>query len=118
MMSGIRLKSNKWFVYLIHFQQTIGTAKHSAQHYIGSTNNVPGRLQRHRSGRGARILQYCNKTAIDYNVIRVWLCSDQKTAMQWERQLKRYKNSKKLCPKCNPKTAMQYMRSDYNDYQL
>lgn len=85
-------------VYLIHFDRKL--SKH-AQHYIGyvcSISNLSRRLEHHRTGNGARILNECNERAINYEIVRVW----ESATKSFERELKNTKNSPKLCPICNP----------------
>ncbi|WP_013334863.1 GIY-YIG nuclease family protein [Gloeothece verrucosa] len=45
-------------VYLLHYEQPIGNKNNpleSAQHYLGSTDNLASRLLEHRKGNGAKI---------------------------------------------------------------
>ena len=88
-----RTKSN---VYLIHFEKNL----EHARHYIGATDDVQARLERHKQGLGANILRVCNEHNIDYKVVRIW---DSKP-IGFERLLKNRKNAPSLCPVCNPDT--------------
>ena len=83
-------------VYLIHFDEKY----HHAAHYIGfcEEGNVEARLERHKSGNGARLLQVLNEKGIDYKIVRVWEHGDR----NFERKLKNHKKSSRHCPICNP----------------
>ena len=83
-------------VYLIHFDEKY----HHAAHYIGfcEEGKVEARLERHKSGGGARLLQVLNEKGIDYKIVRVWRDKDR----NFERKLKNHKKSSRHCPICNP----------------
>ena len=81
-------------VYLLHFDRPY---KH-AKHYLGYTKNLARRLERHRKGDSARLIQVIKDAGISWNLARVWMMP-----RGYERYLKdHYKNSPKLCPICNP----------------
>ena len=83
--------------YLIHLDRRLGS-RHpngSAGHYLGTTIDLDRRLATHREGRGARILAAANVRGIAYDVVRVW-----PGGREVERQLKRLRNSPRLCPRC------------------
>lgn len=80
-------------VYLICFDKSY----HHARHYLGFTKGpVEDRLDEHRRGHGARLLQVINEAGIGWRLVRTWR-GDRKL----ERRLKRWKKSRKLCPICN-----------------
>ncbi|HEY4690009.1 MAG TPA: GIY-YIG nuclease family protein [Anaerolineae bacterium] len=81
-------------VYLLHFSRPY---KH-ARHYMGSASNLEARLQHHRAGSGARLIQVILEAGLDFVVSRTWPGDKQA-----ERRLKNQKNSPRLCPICNPK---------------
>lgn len=83
-------------VYLIHFASRL----HHAGHYVGwcGKGRLAERIDRHRSGRGARLLAALNQKGIEYNVERTWEGVDK----DFERKVKRRKEGNKLCPVCNP----------------
>ncbi|MFN3652576.1 MAG: endonuclease [Armatimonadota bacterium] len=87
-------------VYLIHFERAVGTPRKRAQHYLGYAEDLPSRLDTHRQGRGARLLQVVQLLGIRWRVVRTW---DGDRAR--ERQLKRWKKSRTLCPVCRGKEA-------------
>jgi predicted GIY-YIG superfamily endonuclease len=86
-------------VYLIHFDRPIGNAgnpRGQASHYLGyASKSLKSRIERHRSGNGARILQVISQLGIDWKVVRTW--SGNKAL---ERKLKNQHNAPKLCPVC------------------
>lgn len=87
-------------IYLIHFDRPIGTERHSAQHYCGfvdgDENSVQARLEEHRAGWGAKILNHCNRQGIGYKVART-MPGDRNR----ERQLKNGKKLRAYCPICS-----------------
>ena len=94
-------------VYIIHLNQPMSRGTNgrgqalSASHYIGYTNSVDRRMMEHASGRGARFLEVCRERGIAFEVTRIWEGADRR----FERRLKKYKKSKRLCPVCNPNAA-------------
>lgn len=79
-------------VYLIHFS----TPYKHAKHYCGYTSrSLKERLERHREGRGARLMEVITQAGIAWDVVRTW-----KGNRELERKLKRRKNSPQLCPIC------------------
>ena len=86
--------------YLIHFDKPIGHGRMGqAQHYLGSTTNLKGRLYHHRNCNGSRIMAAVCKAGIPWQVVRTWESDTRET----ESQLKRAKNNRRLCPVCNKK---------------
>lgn len=99
-------------VYLLHFDQTLSqgpdprTGKpRAAGHYIGSTDDLVGRMLQHSDGHGARIVQALIQRGGDFVLARQWEGVDRK----FERHLKRRKEAPRLCPKCSP-GAMKWAR--------
>lgn len=90
-------------IYLIHFEQPLGTPRHQARNYLGyvkgDEQTVHFRLQEHRAGWGAKITLAANQRGIRYEVVRT-LPGDRNE----ERRLKNQKNLGRLCPICSPKT--------------
>jgi predicted GIY-YIG superfamily endonuclease len=79
------------FVYLLHFSENY---KH-ARHYLGCTDDLEERLTRHRQGRGARLVEVITEAGLEFQLARTW-----HGGFELERQLKRQKNSPRLCPIC------------------
>ena len=85
-------------VYLIHFERPIGdlgNPRGRAQHYLGSSDDLEARLEAHRSGNGARLMEVVSERGVDWELVRTW--PGGRTA---ERKLKRWHNSRRLCPIC------------------
>jgi predicted GIY-YIG superfamily endonuclease len=80
-------------VYLIHFDRPY----HHARHYLGSSNDVPSRLEDHKSGRGANIMKVVTDAGIGWSVSRMWLDGGR----ELERKFKKAQHNSRLCPICN-----------------
>lgn len=83
-------------VYLLCFDKKY---KH-AKHYIGFTENgetgLTKRLERHKKGQGARLIEVITKAGIGFTLTRTWPEGDR----NFERKLKNQKKSSALCPLC------------------
>lgn len=99
------MTSRQGIIYLIHFDQPY---KH-AQHYIGWTIDLEGRLLQHASGRGARLLQVIQEAGITWTLSRTWTGGRNR-----ERQLKRRNSGARLCPQCGirPKILREWKPAD------
>ncbi len=83
-------------VYLLHFDQPY---RH-ARHYVGWTQNLPERLERHRDGKGARLLEVLADAGIGWAVARTW---------QGTRALERAKKGSgkaRFCPVCRAQLGL------------
>lgn len=80
-------------VYLLHFQEKY---KH-AQHYLGWARYLDVRIQHHRDGTGARLMQVIRLEGIDWTVAATW----QGTRAD-ERRLKNRHDAPRFCPVCSP----------------
>lgn len=78
-------------VYLLHFERPL----HHARHYLGFTTALDERLEAHRAGRGARLVEVFTALGIGFEVVRTW-----RGDRHFERRLKRQKHSWKHCPRC------------------
>jgi hypothetical protein len=83
-------------LYLLHFHQRLGTEKHYAQHYWGFTPDLDVRIEKHRTGQGARITEVLKERGIGFDVVQVWPGS-----RQIENALKMH-SATPLCPVCTP----------------
>jgi predicted GIY-YIG superfamily endonuclease len=90
-------------VYLIHFNEAF---KH-ARHYLGYAEDLDARLERHRSGDGARLLAVLKSAGIAWRCVRTWQ-GDRKL----ERQLKNRHNAPKLCAICSGEQALKRARKE------
>jgi predicted GIY-YIG superfamily endonuclease len=80
-------------VYLIH----LDTPYKHAKHYTGWTKDLDARLEAHRGGRGARLMEVIKDAGITWRLARTW--PGTKTL---ERAIKDRHNAPRLCPKCTP----------------
>lgn len=78
-------------VYLLHFDRRY----EHAGHYIGVAANLERRIDEHRRGRGARLMEVITQAGIDFTVARTWE-GDRKT----ERKLKKRGGASRICPLC------------------
>ncbi|MBN2389922.1 MAG: endonuclease [Anaerolineae bacterium] len=85
-------------VYLIHFE----TPYKHARHYVGWSGDVESRLQRHREGNGARLMEVVTDAGIAWQVAWVWPEADR----AFERNLKDQKNTARFCPICRHSIQM------------
>jgi|SRR5579875_1840578 len=89
---GAKRTSVLGLIYLLHFERPY----HHARHYLGWTEGaLETRLDRHMLGNGARLVSVVTEAGIGMELARLW-----SGARDLERQLKRRKNSPKLCPIC------------------
>ena len=80
-------------VYLIHLDVPY---KH-ARHYTGWTADLDARLQAHRHGRGARLMEVITAAAITWQLARTWPGGRDR-----ERAIKNRHEAPRLCPICTP----------------
>ena len=99
-----RFPSSTCAVYLIHFEKAY---KH-ARHYLGYAQDVDVRLQRHRAGNGARLMEVIVDAGISWEVSRLWPCEDEHQARLLERRLKHWHGSGQFCPLCQGKPLDPY----------
>ena len=81
--------------YLLHFDKPISD-RHTTQHYLGYSNDIPSRINQHRQGHGSRLCEVAKERKIDFVIAQTWIGSDR----QLEAKLKSRKNSPQLCPFC------------------
>lgn len=80
-------------VYLLHFN----TPYEHAKHYTGSCEDgrLEARVEEHRTGQGARLMEVVTKDGIGFEVARTW-----KGVRRRERQLKKQGGASRHCPLC------------------
>ena len=86
-------------VYLLHFARPIGDLSNprgQAQHYLGFTHDLEGRLAAHRTGNGSAIMAAVTRLGVGWELARTW---DGDRGL--ERALKNQHNGPRLCPICN-----------------
>lgn len=88
-------------VYLLHFIKPI-SPDHTAQHYMGYTDDLLRRIEEHRAGRGSRLCEVAQERGIGFVLARTWPGDRRR-----ERQLKRRKAGPRLCPLCKGDAADQ-----------
>lgn len=86
--------------YILHFNEPLSPS--TAQHYVGWTVDLDGRLQRHRAGNGGRLPAVFKERGIDFVVGRVWTFQTRKEARHQEWLLKHVvKQAKRFCAVCS-----------------
>lgn len=80
-------------VYLLHLDPPY---RH-ARHYTGWSERLPGRLEEHRTGRGARLLQVAIAAGGTFHLVRTWPGGPDR-----ERAIKDRREAPSLCPICTP----------------
>lgn len=88
------MSSDAGTVYLICFNRPY---KH-ARHYLGWAKHLEERIEHHRAGTGARLMQVVTEAGIDWDVVRTW-----EGDRHLEARFKRARHSHRLCPRCNPR---------------
>jgi hypothetical protein len=78
-------------IYMLHFDQPY---KH-ARHYVGFTEDLFYRLERHRHGRGARLVEVIWDAGIGFTLVRV--CEGTRFT---ERLIKNAGGAVRYCPAC------------------
>lgn len=85
-----------FYVYLLHFDRPY----FHARHYLGATGSLDARLQRHRAGNGARLVEAVMAAGIGFTLARLWKCESWEESRELERKLKRWSGSGQFCPIC------------------
>lgn len=97
MANDSRPASSDGTVYLLHLDPPV---KH-ARHYTGWTSNLDERLEAHRAGRGARLLEVAVEAGGTFRLVRTWPGS-----RALERAIKDIRNAPQLCPECSPRPRL------------
>lgn len=88
-------------IYILHFS---GNLSH-ARHYLGSTNDLESRVTEHRRGSTAKIVDAAKKAGLEFSAHFV-----QFGNRKVERQLKRRRNHRRLCPLCATDRKAEYKK--------
>ena len=81
-------------IYLLHFDQPVSD---HARHYLGWASDLAARLEAHREGRGARLMEVVKERGITWHLSRTWEGTRDR-----ERAIKDRAESPRLCPDCTP----------------
>ncbi len=79
-------------VYLLH----LDTPYKHARHYTGWTTDLDARLQAHRNGHGARLMEVVKAAGITWRLVRTWPGGRDR-----ERAIKDRHEAPRLCPACS-----------------
>jgi predicted GIY-YIG superfamily endonuclease len=80
-------------VYLLHLDPPY---RH-ARHYVGWTRDLAARLDAHRAGQGARLMEVVKQAGGTFRLARTWPGGRDR-----ERAIKNRHEAPKLCPECSP----------------
>jgi predicted GIY-YIG superfamily endonuclease len=83
-------------VYLLHFTQNYYHAGHYIGYVDGGEEALQERMKLHRAGQGANLMKVITDAGIAFELARTWPEGDR----NFERRLKNYKKSRRLCPIC------------------
>lgn len=89
--------------YLLHLDAPMSQGsdprtgkERAATHYLGQTDDLETRLERHRNGQGSKMLRAAKQRGIGFQLARVWEGADR----HFERRLHNRKDSPRMCPIC------------------
>ncbi len=92
-------------IYLIHFDERIGTERQSAGHYVGCAADLHERLDvqlNGKSGAAAIMRHAVKRMGIRTRVVRIWPTSpDKQSLLSLENVLKGKHAGNMFCPICN-----------------
>ncbi len=92
--AGIPAPGDDEQVYLLHLDPPVSG---HAGHYLGSTHDLDARLEAHREGRGARLLEVQKERGGTFRLARTWPGGRDR-----ERAIKDRHEGPRLCPECSP----------------
>ncbi len=81
-------------IYMLHFHQPY---RH-ARHYVGWTEDLLDRLDRHANGTGARLIEVITQAGIGFTLVRI--CEGTRHT---ERAIKNSRCTPRCCPACTPR---------------
>ena len=91
-------------IYMLHFDQPYRHAKH----YVGWTDDLLDRLDRHASGHGARLVAVIWQAGIGFTLIRI--CEGTRRT---ERAIKNAGGAARYCPACTPRPWNGHWSADH-----
>ncbi len=83
-------------VYLLHFDQPY---RH-ARHYLGYTENLPERLEQHRKGTGARLMEVVASAGIGFSLAKTW------AGTRTMERAKKHRGKARMCPLCQAQLSL------------
>ena len=95
----------QFYVYLLHFSEPYRWCRH----YLGSTCDLDHRLEMHRNGTGARLMEVISAAGIGFEVSRLWKFDSIEEARAWEHILKKRQHNGRECPICQGKPLDGYV---------
>ena len=81
-------------IYMLHFDQPY----QHARHYVGWTEDLLDRLDRHAKGNGARLIAVIWQAGIGFTLVRI--CEGTRRT---ERAIKNDGGATRFCPACTPR---------------
>lgn len=91
------------YLYILHFDVPL----HHAAHYVGVTADLEKRLEKHRSGRGAKILKAVQSLGGTWRLATVYEIAEIKDMYRVEKKVKDSHGGRPYCTICGPtKTLM------------
>ena len=60
--------NNQGVIYLLHFSEAFSHARH----YVGFTDDLAARLERHRAGHGSKLVAAVIRAGITVEAVRTW----------------------------------------------
>ena len=95
-------------IYLIHFVDPLS----HAQHYLGSTEDLPHRIWQHAHGWGSALTRHLCLEGLEWYLVRLW--TEKRNTARWnERKFKSRKNGRIFCPVCNVRPASPQFVEEY-----
>lgn len=88
------------YIYLLHFDDPL----HHAQHYLGCTTCLSGRLEAHALGSGSRLCRALMNMGLHWKLSALGICSAAQMR-RVERSIKNAHNLPRYCPICTPDTT-------------
>jgi hypothetical protein len=90
-------------VYLIHFHRSYAHARHYVGFVDGGPDRLAERIERHRRGDGARLMEVVTEAGIGWDVVRTW-----DGGRDLERKLKNRHGAGRFCPCCNNRPKVKH----------
>ena len=89
---------NDAVILILNDRAHLDAAYKHARHYTGWAIDLNARLEAHRTGRGARLMQVITDAGITWQLARTW-----PGGRDLERAIKNRHNAPRICPLCSPR---------------